>query len=326
MFLRTLGSGLFLCVLQLPGASLQMAELRAQLEQLQQSFDGRVGICVQDRTGTACVNADQRYSMQSVVKLLVALAVMDAVDAGRWKLDDRVTVRKEDLSLYVQPIAKLVTEKGYVTTLGDLMRRAVVDSDSGATDILIAKLGGPAKVHAFLAKHSIKGIRVDRDERHLQTEILGMEWRPEFVDDPVFRAALAKVPEQRRDEYYKRYQTDPRDTSTPAGMALLLHRLAEGKLLKPSSTNHLLNVMSQTVTFPDRLKAGLKNGWTVAHKTGTSGGWKGVTAATNDVGVLTAPDGHRVAIAVFIGDTREVPEKRAAVMAKATRLTIDAYR
>jgi beta-lactamase class A len=326
MRFRTLANSLFFCVLHLQGASLQIAELRAQLEQLQQGFDGRVGICVQDRSGAACVNGDQRYSMQSVVKLLVALAVMDAVDAGRWKLDDRVNVRKEDLSLYVQPIAKLVTEKGYITSIDDLMRRAVVDSDSGATDILIAKLGGPAKVHAFLVKHSIKGIQVDRDERHLQTEILGMDWRPEYVDDPVFRAAIAKVPEQRRDEYYRRYQVDPRDTSTPAGMATLLHQLAEGKLLKRSSTDHLLNVMSQTVTFPDRLKAGLKNDWTVAHKTGTGGSWKGVTAATNDVGVLTAPDGHKIAIVAFIGDTREVPNKRAALMAKATSLTIDAYR
>jgi len=26
------------------------------------------------------------------------------------------------------------------------------------------------------------GVRFDRDEKHLQTEILGLEWRPEFVD------------------------------------------------------------------------------------------------------------------------------------------------
>ena len=35
------------------------------------------------------------------------------------------------------------------------------------------------------------------------------------------------------------------------------------------------------------------SGWILAHKTGNSSAWKGVTAATNDVGILTAPDGGR---------------------------------
>jgi beta-lactamase class A len=307
-------------------ASLHTAELQKELTALTRGFDGRVGLCVQAANGSACVNSDQRFSMQSVIKMLVAMAVMDRVDQKQWKLTDKVVVRKSDLSVYVQPISKLITEKGYETTVDDLMRRAVVDSDSAATDILIAKLGGPAQVQAFLTKRSIKGVRIDRDERHLQTEILGMEWRPEYVDETVFRAAINKLPESRRDDYYRRYQKDVRDTATPSGMAALLYALAQGKLLQPQSTQHLLDVMAQTVTFPDRLKAGLSGGWTIAHKTGTGGSWKGVTAATNDVGILTAPDGTRLSIVAFIGDTREAPEKRAALMASAAKLAIRFYR
>jgi len=310
----------------LPAGTLQIAELQKQLAALTVGFDGRVGICVQGENGAACVNGEQRFSMQSVIKLLAAIAVMDKVDAGQWKLSDPVVVRKEDLSVYVQPVAKLVTAKGYQTTVGNLMRLAVVESDSAATDILIARLGGPSKVQAVLNRHGISGIRVDRDERHLQTEILGMEWRPEYVDEPVFRAAIAKVPEARRSEFYKKYQSDIRDTATPAGMAGLLWALAKGKLLKPASTNHLLEVMAQTVTFPDRLKAGLSTGWTLAHKTGTSGSWQGVTAATNDVGVMTAPDGGHLAIVAFIGDCKETPARRAALMANAAALAVSSYR
>jgi beta-lactamase class A len=306
--------------------SLRNEELRAQFQDLARGFDGRVGICAQGGSGTACVNGDQRFSLQSVMKLLVALAVMDAVDHRGWNLNEPLLVRRQDLSLFVQPIAKLVTDAGYPATMGDLLRRAIVDSDSAATDILVGKLGGQAAVQAFLDRHAITGVRFDRDERHLQTEILGLEWRPEFVDAAVLDAAIAAVPDDRRDQAYRRYQADPRDTATPKGMALLLYSLAQGKLLSPESTKHLLDVMSGTVTFPDRLKAGVPDGWRLAHKTGTSGSWKGVTAATNDVGVLTAPDGGKVSIAVFVGDSQEPSAKRASLMARAASLTVAHYR
>ena len=44
-------------------------------------------------------------------------------------------------------------------------------------------------------------------------------------------------------------------------------------------------------------------GWTLAHKTGTGQELGRRNAGFNDVGLLTAPDGRRYAIAVQIGDT-----------------------
>ena len=250
---------------------------------------------------------------------------MDRVDSGAWHLDDPIVVHKEDLSLYVQPIAKLVTPRGFHTTLGDLVRRAIVDSDSAAADILIKKLGGPNEVQAFLDRHSITGVRLDRDERHLQTEIVGLEWRAEFVDPGALNRAIESVPKKQRDLAYHQYQIDIRDTATPLGMARLLCSLSDGRLLSPASSRHLLELMAQTSTFPDRLKAGVSNGWTLAHKTGTSGTWKGITAATNDVGIITSPTGRNVAVVVFIGDSGEPATKRAALIASAAQLTITHY-
>lgn len=306
--------------------ALLLLTLAGSLQDLAKDFDGRVGICIQDQRSTTCINGDQRFSLQSVVKLLAGAAVMDAVDRRGWKLDQPVLVRRSDLSLYVQPLAQLVTAQGYRTTVGDLVRRAIVDSDSAAVDILIARLGGPAQVQAFLTRAGIQGVRIDRDERHLQTEIVGLTWRPEFVDPAVLEEAMRRVPHSAKDAAYRRYQQDPRDTATPAGMASFLTALANGKLLSPGSTDHLLKVMTGTVTGPDRLKAGVSGGWSLAHKTGTSSTWKGVTAATNDVGVLTAPNGERVAIAVFVADSREPSAKRAAIIAAAARLAIAHHR
>jgi beta-lactamase class A len=84
--------------------------------------------------------------------------------------------------------------------------------------------------------------------------------------------------------------------------------------------------MAQTTTFPDRLKAGVSDGWAIAHKTGTGGSWKGVTSATNDVGILTAPDGHRISVAVFIADSRADAKVCAALMARVASAVIQSYR
>jgi beta-lactamase class A len=191
---------------------------------------------------------------------------------------------------------------------------------------LIRKLGGPKKVQALLARKSLVGVRIDRDERHLQTEIVGLRWRPEYVNADVLHRAIERVPASRRTDANRAYRTDPRDTATPRGMAKLLQSLAAGELLSPSSTAHLLNILQATVTFPDRLKAGLSGGWTIAHKTGTGGFWKGITAATNDVGILTAPDRTAISVAVFIADSPAPAEQRAALMANIAATTIRNYR
>ena len=91
------------------------------------------------------------------------------------------------------------------------------------------------------------------------------------------------------------------------------------------STAHLLRMMKDTTVFPDRLKAGLRPGWSIGHKTGTSATWKGIAAATNDVGLLTAKDGGVVAVAVFIKGSARPAKERSAFIADVARQIVDAY-
>jgi beta-lactamase class A len=310
----------------LQGATLDTTALARDLTALAQDSRGRLGVCVQTAKESTCVHADDRFPLQSVMKLVVAFAALDAVDAGKWRLDDDVLVRKQDLSLYVQPIAKLVGPGGYRTTIGDLVRRAVIDSDSAATDILIAGLGGTGAVADTMKARRITGIRVDRDERHLQTEIAGLTWRPEFVDADLLDREIKLLPQSRRDAAFAAYQKDPRDTATPAGMAAFLIRLVNGALLSDGSTAFLLQAMKDCATFPDRLKAGVPSSWEISHKTGTSGTWKGITAATNDVGILKAPDGTIVVISASLADSPASSKERAAVLAAVSRLVVSHYR
>ncbi len=47
----------------------------------------------------------------------------------------------------------------------------------------------------------------------------------------------------------------------------------------------------------------MPRGTRVAHKTGTSGTANGIAAATNDIGLVTLPDGGTLAVAVFGSDS-----------------------
>jgi beta-lactamase class A len=307
-------------------ASLDVAGLKSDLAALAEPFPGRVGVCVRDSTHMACIRGDERFSMQSVVKLLTGVAVLHSVDRRESRLDEPVIVYKKDLSLAVQPLSKLVGKDGFHTTVGDLIRRGIIDSDSAANDFLMAKLGGPAVVHRILQQMGVRGIRIDRDERHLQTETEGLRWRSEFVDAEVLDRARAANPKTNIAKAYAAYAKDSRDTATPKGMTDFLWKLRAGQLVSRSSTAFALQAMDECATFPDRLKAGTAFGWKIAHKTGTSETLQGVTVATNDVGIFTAPDGSNLAVTVFVADSVAASETRAALMAKIAAAAIGRYR
>ncbi|WP_048649509.1 class A beta-lactamase [Nitratireductor soli] len=304
------------------------ARLQAQLQALTDKHPGRVGICVEDASlKPICVNGDQRFSLQSVMKVVVGVAVMRAVDDGRLKLDDPIVIQREDLSVNIQPIADIVAEQGsFETTIGDLVARAVIESDSAATDVLILELGGAKAVQSLLDGAGIKGIRIDRTERELQTETTGLRWQTDYVYPDRLEEARKRVSDADKKAAFAAYLKDERDTTTPRGMTAFLSALATGELLSPASTRNFLNVMARTKTFPDRLRAGTPKTWTVAHKTGTSQTLDGVNGVTNDVGILTAPDGGKIAISVFVAESTASNDLRAAVIANAARATVAAYR
>jgi beta-lactamase class A len=297
------------------------------LESLASGFDGRVGICALDLAGAepACVNGTQGFPLQSVMKLVVAAAVLDAADRRQLRLGDAVVVRPEDGSPGPQELVDLARRQGKVaTTVEDLLRRAIVDSDSTSVDLLLERLGGIAAVHDFLVRKHVDGLRIDRNERQLQAESVGLAWRPGYADSTKFEAAVKALAPAKHDAAAEAYLKDRRDTATPLGMARFLEALVAGRVLSAESTRHLLAVMAKTATGVDRLKAGTPKGWELAHKTGTGRLWQGVRSATNDVGILTASGGRRIAIAVFVSGSRRSDAEQAALIAAVARIVTEA--
>lgn len=81
----------------------------------------------------------------------------------------------------------------------------------------------------------------------------------------------------------------------------------------------LMKWMSESVPGAKRLKGLLPAGTVVAHKTGTSGTREGMTRATNDIGIVTLPDGRYLAVAVFIADSRATEDVRDGVIAESAK-------
>ncbi len=299
------------------------ALLAASLASLTGKFDGMVGVSVRsvDQGWSVSAGTDAPLPQQSVSKLWVAMAVLDARDAGRLTLDDPVTITRDDLTLFHQPIAALVKGGSYDSTVRELLRRALTMSDNTANDRLLRYVGGPEAVRDFIRRKGLGDIRFGPGERLLQSRTAGLSWRQDYARGNAFTQARARLPLSTRLKAFDAYVASPPDGATATAIAGALARLKRGDLLSGTSTSYLISTMESSLTGRQRLRGAVPPGWSFGHKTGTGQNLVGRTAGYNDVGILTAPGGQSYAVAVLIGDTRRpVPERQALMQAVVASL------
>jgi beta-lactamase class A len=294
------------------------ARLQHALAQLaDRAQPGVLGITVVDLDTRARIriNADHAYPMMSVFKAPVAAAVLAQVDAGLIRLNQQVTITRAQLvdGTAVPSIGAHFSGEQMHFTVERLLAAAVSDSDNTAVDALIRLLGGPQVVTQFLRKHGIDGMRVDLGEgdiSHLFEETSNGQTIPINETD---EAALA-----RRQRGYRAYLNDPRNRTTPDAAAQLLEALWTGRLLSAESSKRLLDLMYGQ-TKPVRLRAGLPADVRFADKCGTSYSLDDETAAYNDIGILTWPNGHTVIVAAFLTESKADKRTRDALFAEIGR-------
>ena len=293
------------------------AGLADDIHRIWTGFPGKTGIAVR-QVGCDWVigeRLDTHFPQQSVSKLWVAIAVMDAVDRGALRLDSRITLRPQDLTLFNEPMRWAILERGQVQlTVAQLIRNSLQMSDNTANDRLLRLAGGPDRVRTMFRDKRLPGLRFGPGERLLQSGIAGLTWRPDFTLPGNFNAARARLPQQQRLAALDRYVADPVDGATPRGITLGLSRLARGSLLSDRSTAFLMDTLAHTRSGPRRLKGGLPVGWTIHHKTGTGQDLGRISTGYNDVAVIVAPDGTRYAVAVMVGKTMKPVADRMAFM------------
>jgi beta-lactamase class A len=302
--------------------------LRAQIEALGAGFDGEAGIAVLEVADGWAVdyNGGAHLPQQSVSKLWVAITVLNAIDRGDFGLDDTVLIRKEDLSLFHQPLRDRVGPSGYRTTVARLLAAEIQQSDNAANDALIRKVGGPWAVQVAIVSKSLGEIRFGPGEKEMQTRAAGLTWKPEYSFGRTFWEDRDKLPADQRRAALQAYLANPPDAASPLDIVDTLARLHRGELLSPESTAYLLTLMAGTETGAGRLRGGLEPGWRLQHKTGTGQVMGRLATGHNDVGLLTAPDGRVYAVAVMIGQSRATFDARQELMRSVARAVIASHR
>src|SRR5205807_629997 len=167
----------------------------------------------------------------------------------------------------------------------ELLRFALSESDGTASDVLMKLAGGHEAVQSYLTELEI-------------TDMIVLDNEASFTQD---------------------HSLQYRNFATPNAAVSLLRAFYERRGLSESSQALLLKFMIESTTGPKRLKGLLPAATIVAHKTGTSGTENGITAATNDIGIITLPNGKHLAIAVFVSDSGADEITREATIAKIAK-------
>lgn len=268
--------------------------LRDAITQMAAFAKGHVGVSaliLETGETVASFNAQEHFPMQSVYKLPISMAVMKQVDAGKIKLDEKVRVAKGDyMGRAAHSPVRDKYPNGTELTVSELIQFALSESDGTASDVLMRLAGGPQAVQAYLSEIGVKDLNVIDNEKAL-------------ADD---------------------HSLQFRNWATPDAAVALLRVLHEKRGLSESSQALLLKYLIESTPGAKRLKGLLPTGTIVAHKTGTSGTEKGITAATNDIGIITLPNGKHLAIAVFVSDSPTDEATREGVIAKIAKAVFDA--
>ena len=281
------------------------AAITDALKKIESASRGKLGVYAEiygDEARHAGLNESDSFAMQSVVKLPISMAVLKRVQAGELSLESSLEFTKDELvpGGMHSPIRDKFPTGGKMT-VDELIRWAMSESDGSAADILQRAAGGAKGVQAYLDSLGIDGMKVV----YSHTEF--------FRDD----------------------QRQYANAVTPRGAVQLLKVLADASTTNniaagdsPITKEHalyLLEIMRGTPTGPKRLKGLLPAGTAVAHKTGTAGTRNGITAATNDAGIITLPDGRMLLIAVFVGDSKGDTETRERAIAESAKLFWDRW-
>lgn len=301
--------------------------IQGRLSALAAGFDGEVGIAVLDleKRWLAGHRADEPFPQQSVSKLWVAVAVLDAVDRGELSLEAPLTITRSELSVFNQPIAYRMGPDGGAFTVAELIRAQVADSDNTANDALMRTVGGPAAIRDLLPEKGLRGVTVSDYEGPFQARIAGLNWDPSWAGNSTFAWTRARMDPETRGAAMDAYVERPSDGAAPEAIVRALARIERGEILSPASTGVLQHAMSISRNGRQRLRGGLPAGWTLRHKTGTGQDFRGRSVGNNDVGVLVAPDGRSYAVAVMIGHTRRPVPERLALFQAVSRAVADQW-
>lgn len=258
------------------------------------------------------VGADLPVVMASVYKLLVLVAFVRAVDAGELDPREPVTVTPGERTPGPTGISGLADP--VTMSWRDLATSMITVSDNAAADAVHTRVGQD-RVAALPAELGLPGTRVRGGTADVFAGLLA----DTGTDDVA--AAFAVLADNDVPVPVRELSPTFGSSTTAADSTRLLGLLWRGELASRDGTAFARRVLGAQI-WPHRLRAGFPAAAAVAGKTGTVG------AVRNEVGVVTYPGEHPVAVAVFTHAARSdtaVPRADAAIGA-AARAAVNAVR
>ena len=262
---------------------------------------GAIAVDAHGKVSVACALPDSQLNcdldpqahspMQSVFKLPVTVTALHLVEQGKFSLEQPLRFLPSDRILphTYSPLQDKYPDGNVDVPLQELLRLGTSLSDNVAADIVLRTIGGPAVVNDYMRSIGVAGFHLVDDEQAMAGDN-SLQYRNWFE---------------------------------PVGAVQLLRRISDNSPLTDEHTRILLRWMQDSPTGAHRIKGELPAGTIVMHKTGSSATRDGVTAATNDVGLITLPDGRRLAIAIFVSDSKADDATRDAVIARIAKAAYD---
>ena len=252
------------------------------LSDLERTHGGRIGLAAAERRAVAW-RGDERFNYCSTFKLFLAACVLERASREQETLDRPVRVTAGDI-LPNSPTTEGAV--GRTLTISELAQATVELSDNAAANILIREIGGLETLRAWYRAMGDEVTSIDRLEPELNV------------------------------------RDGDKDTTTPNQTIQNLRWIDETYRPFTAFAAHrpLWDWLIDSPTGRGRIRAGVPDGWTVAHKTGT-----GLTGQTNDIGYAYAATEAPVRIAVYYDAPVDLPlERREAVVAEASRRALSA--
>ncbi|WP_027502678.1 class A beta-lactamase [Rhodococcus sp. UNC363MFTsu5.1] len=265
-----------------PAPALQ--SLDSTLDALEARYSTRIGVTAIDPASgrTYRHRGEERFALCSTFKTYAAAEVLRRTVTGASSLEEPVMVDPGDV---VENSPATEAAAGTTMTLRQLAEAALTRSDNTAGNYLLEEIGGPPAVTALARDIGDESTRLDRWEPELNTALRG----------------------------------DPRDTSTPDGLAQGYRALIVGDALGSAERAQLGDWMRASKTSDKRIRAELRPGWTAATKSGA-----GSFGTVNDAGVVWDPDGNPLVLAILTdsltnqadaqGNNQAVADTAAAVV------------
>ncbi len=254
---------------QQPQQTTPLARLQANIERITRSVNAKWGIyikCVETGEEIAS-NADETMDTMSVIKIPLMVEAYRQIEAGKFSLTDRVTLKESDKRPGTGVIRSL--DAGASLTIKDLITLMIIVSDNTATDLLYEKVGGPEPVNKMMQSYGLNSIKATGTAE---------AW---------FKAIAA---EPDRWKFHTEGKT-PFGLSSPRDMGKLLEKIHKGEAVSKQASEQMLQIMRGQV-YSSRLPKYV-TGFRVPHKTGDFLPYIG-----NDVGILESQTRH-IIISVF---------------------------